>query len=149
MLTRVFFRVMLVGLGVWLVMLGARDFYQPLMYRLTGSVVEGEVIGFWAGRPNPSIQPESTAIRNGHRFARRPAYKYPTHPGAAMDRIGKPGTSFTFSFNPYQQGEKVTVVFPKGQPEQAVLFAAATLAGGLGLFGAGLLCLYIGLGGRL
>jgi hypothetical protein len=46
-------------------------------------------------------------------------------------------------------GEKVTVVFPNGQPERGYLFAASSLVGGLMILGGGLLCLYIGLGGKL
>jgi hypothetical protein len=34
-------------------------------------------------------------------------------------------------------------------PQDAYLLSASSLAGGLGLLFAGLLCLYIGLGGRL
>ena len=149
MLTRIFFRVMLAGLGLWLAFMGAQDTYYPLACRFGGTVVEGEVIGFWAGRGTPTIQPENTALRNGHRIARRPAFKYPAQPGGEPVLIGKHRTSFTPSFNPYEMGEKVTVVFPTGQPQQAYLFAASSLAGGLGILSAGLLCLYIGLGGRL
>jgi hypothetical protein len=144
-----FFRALLAGLGGWLLFLGAQDTFYPVSYRIGGVVVEGEVIGFWAGRGTPSIQPENTALRNGHRIARRPAFKYPAQPGGELELIGKHRTSFTPSFNPYEMGEKVTVVFPTGQPQQAYLFAASSLAGGLGIMAAGLLCLYIGLGGRL
>lgn len=148
MLTKLFFRVMLAGLGLWLGYMGVQDTYYPVAYRFTGTVVEGEVIGFWAGRYSPTIQPENTAMRDGRRIARRPAFRFLAEPGGVA-YIGKHRTSFTPSFNPYELGEKITVVFPDGQPERAYLFAASSLAGGLMILGGGLLCLYIGLGGRL
>jgi hypothetical protein len=81
MLTKLFFRVMLAGVGLWLGYMGVQDTYYPVAYRLTGSVVEGEVIGFWAGRYSPSIQPESTVIRDGKLIARRPAFRFSSGPG--------------------------------------------------------------------
>lgn len=142
-------RAAMLGLGVWLLIMGWQTASYPVYYRLTGTVVEGEVIGFLAGRFSPSIQPENTAIRNGHRIARRPAYKYPASPSGAPELTGKANGAFTFSFNPYELGEKVTVVFPADRPEQSYLFAASTITGGLLFMGFGLLCVYIGVGGKL
>lgn len=139
----------MLGLAIWLIPMGARDAALPAYYRMTGTVVEGEVIGFLAGRYTPSIQPESTAIRNGQRIARRPAFRYPAHPGAPAIHEARAKTAFTFSFAPYALGEKVTVVFPVGRPEEARMFEPGTLAGGAMMLGFGLLCGYIGLGGRL
>lgn len=149
MITKLFFRLMLVGLGGWLVFMGAQDTFYPVSYRLTGTVVEGKVIGFWAGRVSHSIQPENTAMRNGHFFARPAAYQFPAEPGGVLAYTGKYRISYTPSFNPFEMGEAVTVVFPQGQPGQAYLFAASSLAGGMMILGFGLWCLYLGLAGRL
>ncbi|MFM2318412.1 MAG: hypothetical protein RLZZ215_1033 [Pseudomonadota bacterium] len=146
---KLLFRIALLGLGVWLLIMGWQTAYYPIYYRLMGTVVEGEVIGFLAGRYSPSIQPENIAIRNGHRIARRPAYKYPATVGGSPTLIGKANGAFTFSFYPFELGEKVTVVFPAAHSEQSYLFAASTIMGGLLFMGFGLLCVYIGVGGKL
>jgi len=141
-------RLALLGLGIWMLVMGWQTAYHPIYYRIVGTVVEGEVMGFLAGRYSPSIQPENTAVRNGHRIARRPAYKYPATVGATPNLMGKANGAFTFSFYPYELGEKVTVVFPTGQPEQSYLFAASTIGGGLLFMGFGLWCFYLGVGGK-
>ncbi|MCA1977611.1 MAG: hypothetical protein LDL19_00085 [Thiobacillus sp.] len=141
-------RLGLLGLSFWLIPKGLMDAGYPVYYRMTGTVVEGEVTGFLAGRYHPSVQPENTAMRNGKRIARRPVYRYPTELGAPLTLEGRAKSAFTFSFAPYELGEKVTVVFPQGHPKDAYLFELGTLAGGTLFFGFGLLCLYIGAGGK-
>ncbi len=142
-------RIGCLGLAFWLIPKGFMDAGLPVYHRLTGTVVEGEVIGFLAGRYRPSIQPENTAMRNGHRIARRPAYRYPDVPGGPLVHEGRALSAFTFSFVPFELGEKVTVVFAPGKPQASYLFEPATLAGGAMFLGFGVLCLYIGLGGKL
>jgi len=146
---RLFVRLGMLGLAIWLIPKGAMDVVWPLTYRVTGTVVEGEVVGFLAGRYGRSVQPENTAIRDGRRIARPPVYRYPAVPGGPNTLEGKAKSAFTFSFVPYELGEKVTVVFAKGRPEQPYMFEAGTLAGGTLMFGFGLLCAYISLGGKL
>lgn len=142
-------RLGLLGLALWLVPKGAQEVGWPVYYRLTGTVVEGEVIGFLAGRYVRSVQPGNTALRNGRRIARPPVFRYPGVPRGVASYEGRAPTAFTFSFVPYELGEKVTVVFPAGQPQRAYLFEAGALAGGLLFFCFGLFCSYVGLGGRL
>lgn len=142
-------RFALFGLGVWLLIMGWQTAAYPLYYRMVGTTVEGEVIGFLAGRYSPSIQPENTAIRNGHRIARRPAYQYPASVGGSPTLIGKANGAFTFSFYPFELGEKVTVVFPTAHPERPYLLAMSTLTGGLLFMGFGAFCVYLGVGGKL
>jgi hypothetical protein len=149
MMLRWLVRLGMLGLAVWLIPKGAQEAGWPVYYRLTGTVVEGEIIGFLAGRHVRSVQPENTAMRNGHRIARPPVFRYPALPGGPASLQGRAPNAFTFSFVPYELGEKVTVVFPAGQPRHAQLFEAGALAGGVLFFGFGLLCGYIGLGGRL
>lgn len=143
------FRSAILVLGLWLFIMGWQTTYNPIYYRLTGTVVEGEVIGFLAGRHSPSIQPENTGVRNGRRIARHPAYQYPATAGGSPDLIGKARVAFMFSFYPYELGEKVTVVFPTAHPEQPSLFATSVIVGGILFMGFGLLCIYIGVGGKL
>jgi hypothetical protein len=146
---RLLVRLGLLGLAFWLIPKGIAEAGLPVYYRFTGTVVEGVVTGFLAGRVRPSVQPENTGVRKGRRFARPPVFLYPSKPGGSAHLEGRARSAFTFSFVPYELGEKVTVVFPSGHPQQAYLFAAGTVAGGTLIFGFGLLCLYIGLGRRL
>lgn len=142
-------RLGLLGLSLWLIPKGFMDAGLPVYYRMTGTVVEGEVVGFLAGRWSPTVQPGNTAIRDGRRIARRPVYRYPDEPGGALVHEGRAKSTFAFSFAPFERGEKVSVVFPTGRPRDACLFEPGTLAGGTMFFGFGLLCLYIGAGGKL
>lgn len=146
---KILLRIALFGLGMWMLIMGWQTAYYPIYYRVLGTVVEGEVIGFLAGRYSSSIQPENTAIRDGRRIARRPAYQYPASVGGSPTLTGKAKGAFTFSFYPFELGEKVTVVFPSTDPEQSYLFATSTITGGLLFIGFGLLCLYMGVGGKL
>ncbi len=146
---RFFVRLGLLGLSLWLIPWGAMELALPVYYRATGTVVEGEVVGFLAGRHGGSVQPENTGVRDGRRIARRPVYRYPAKPGEPHTLEGRAKSAFTFSFAPYELGEKVTVVFAQDEPSQSWLFEAGTLAGGTLIFGFGLLCAFIGLGGKL
>lgn len=131
MLLRAFARVGLLGLALWLIPLGALDLAWPVYHRLTGTVVQGEVVGFLAGRYKRSMQPENTAIRDGRRIARPPVYRYPATPGGPLALEGRAERAFTFSFVPYEKGERVTVVFAPGAPHTPYLFEAGPLVGGL------------------
>jgi hypothetical protein len=149
MLLRFFVRLGLFGLSLWLIPKGAMDLALPVYYRATGTVVEGEVVGFLAGRYGGSVQPENTGVRDGRRVARPPVYRYPANPGGPATLEGQAKSAFTFSFMPYELGETVTVVFAEDEPGASYLFEAGTLAGGTLIFGFGLLCAFIGLGGKL
>ena len=146
---KLFIRLSLFCLGIWLGWMGVRDTYIPVHNRLFGSAVQGKVTGFLAGRYSPSVQLENTAQRNGRRIARRPVFYYPVAAGSSQYLSGQAKTSFVPSWSPYELNERVTIVFPKNHPEEPYLFSFSTILGGITSLGFGLLCVYIGLGGGL
>ncbi|NUO03433.1 MAG: hypothetical protein HUU01_22705 [Saprospiraceae bacterium] len=121
-MTKLFFRLALLGLGCFLLYTFGEDTIKTIWYRATGEVVEGRISGFLAGRNNPSVQLESTGVRKGKRRARRPVFRYPVAEGAKDSLEGRSGASAFFTFTQYDLHERVSVVFAKGKPEDAYLF---------------------------
>ncbi len=119
---KLFFQVLLLGLGAFLTYSFGQDMLAPIRYKATGSTVEGRISGFLAGRNTPSVQREPDGVRKGKRRARRPVFRYPTAPDAvdSLEARGSTGALFTV-FN-YALYEKVTVVFEKGNPANAHIF---------------------------
>ncbi|MDZ4681543.1 MAG: hypothetical protein SH848_11285 [Saprospiraceae bacterium] len=98
------------------------DTAKTVWFRATGEVVEGRISGFLAGRNSPSVQLESTGIRNGKRKARRSVFRYPVAEGATDSLEGRSGAATFFTFTQYDLHECVPVVFAKGKPQDAYLF---------------------------
>lgn len=121
-MTKLFFRLAFLGLGGFLLYAFGGDTVKTVWYRVTGEVVEGRISGFLAGRNSPSVQLESTGVRNGRLKARRPVFRYPVADGATDSLEGRSGAATFFTFTQYVLNERVPVVFAKGKPEDAYLF---------------------------
>lgn len=117
---KLFFRVMLLGLGLFLSYIFGKEIIEPIQFKTTGVQVEGRVHGFVAGRGKGSIQPEATGVRKGKRRARRPAFMYPVAVGSTDSLEGRSSTAALFSN--YALNEKVTVVFDPKAPQHAYIF---------------------------
>lgn len=133
---KIFFRIALLGLGLFLAWIFGGSAAKTIWYRSAGQQAEGRVIGFVAGRGR-SIQTESTGVRKGKRRARRPAFRF-LPAGAADSLTVKSNTGAMFTFSQYELGEKVKVVFRKDNPEDAYIF-------GLQIIITQLLCLLLAL----
>ena len=119
---KLFFRLAFLGLGGFLLYIFGGNTVKTVWYRATGEVVEGRISGFLAGRNTPSVQLESTGVRNGKRRARRPVFQYPVAVGAKDSLEGRSDAATFFTFTQYDLHERVPVVFAKGKPEDAYLF---------------------------
>jgi hypothetical protein len=143
------FRVLLFGLGLFITYLFGRDTFEPIWHRATGTVVEGRISGFLAGRNAPSVQRESDGVRKGKRRARRPVFVYPTTPNGRDSLEARSRTATLSTLSNYALNERVTVVFDKKDPSNAHIFGVQLV---IGSFFATLLGLYmvrIGVLGRL
>jgi Protein of unknown function (DUF3592) len=141
---KLFFRLALVLLGLWLAYQFGRDVVKPLHYKMTGEQVEGRVEGFLAGRFSPSMQPENTGMRNGKRKARRPVFRYPIALNSSDSLSGRNGSGVLFTFFQYNLNEKVTVVFPKNDPKDGYILSFSTIFVSFILFLFGLFMAYLG-----
>ena len=108
----------MLGMGIFLIYSGGAGLLKPALYAATGVRVEGQIIGFWAGKTNSSVQEGDNALRNGKRKNRKPAYRYPIAPGATDSLTGK-NTVAGLLWNSFEKGDKVSVVFPKDNPSDA------------------------------
>jgi hypothetical protein len=126
-MTQLFFRTAMFFLGLWLTYYFGTDTLKPIVYRMSGECVTGRIEGFLAGKYNPSVQPESTGIRNGNNKARRPVFRYPIAPKATDSLSGRQGSGILFPLLQYNLHEKVTVVFPKNNPKDAYIFNFMTI----------------------
>lgn len=141
MLLRTFFRLVFLGLAGFFFVWGFNSVYTPWLYKTRGVTVTGRVEGFWAGKYGGSVQPEPTAIRNGRRIARKPAFRYPTGLAATDSLTGK--NSPPQLFQHYRLGEKVTVVYLPGNPADAWLFEWRGLGGVILLLVAGVVMVWM------
>jgi len=142
------FRLLFVALGLWVTYTFGRDAVEPVLYRMSGTAVEGRIIGFLAGRHNPSVQPEPTAIRKGKRMARRPVFRYPTSQGAADSLDGRSSTGGFLLFGHYDLHEKVTVVMPRENPQKAHIFSLRLIGMALVVALFGLFLIWMGISGK-
>lgn len=147
-MTKFIFRLLFIGLGLFVVYFFGADMTKTVWYRLSGERVEGRISGFLAGRNNPSVQPESTGVRKGKTRNRRPVFRYPVAVGATDSLEGRSNSAPLFSFNNYKLNERVPVVFAKGKPEEAYLFSFKLLFMDLFLVLFGLFIFYMGFTGR-
>jgi hypothetical protein len=147
-MTKLFFRILLIGLGLFLTYTFGKDALLPMYYRVTGTVVEGRISGFLAGRGSQSVQRGSDGVRNGKRRARRPAFVYPTAPGGRDSLEGRASTGAFFTFSNYELNERVTVVYNPRDPTDAYIIGFQIFIGALLCVLLALYALKIGITGR-
>lgn len=135
---KIVFRILLFGLGVFVTYTFGRDTVEPLWYRVAGVQVEGRISGFLAGRNSPSVQREPDGVRKGKRRARRPVFVYPTATGVTDSLEGRSSTSASLILGNYALHDRVSVVFPKNNPQNAYIF-------GFQVIGLAFLCTLLGL----
>ncbi|HRF42286.1 MAG TPA: hypothetical protein PK198_26025 [Saprospiraceae bacterium] len=142
------FRLLFVALGLWITYTFGRDAVEPVLYRLSGTTVEGRIIGFLAGRKSPSVQPEPTAIRKGRRIARRPVFRYPTAVGATDSLDGRSSTGGFLIFGHFDLHEQVTVVMPAENPQNAHIFSLRLIGMAFVVALFGLFLIWMGITGK-
>lgn len=122
-MTKLFFRIMLFGLGIFLTFIFGKDMALPVWHKMTGVQVEGKVAGFLAGRgATKTVVSEPTGVRKGKRRARRIVFRYPSAPGG-MDTLENHSSVGTFIlFGTFETGETVPVVFAKDNPTEGRIF---------------------------
>jgi hypothetical protein len=145
---KLFFRILLFGLGVVTLYYFGGNLVKMFTYRLTGEVVEGRIVGFASGRNGETIQEGGTGRRNGKTKARRPFFRYAPVVGSTDSLTERNDLSASTIAN-YEIGEKVTVVFSKDKPQDSYLFGTQVIFFHLLLVGFGLFMLWMGIGGKL
>lgn len=120
-------RLLLAGVAAFIFFTFGTSLFNTVRYRLSGTVVEGRVTGFLAGRNTPSVQTESTGVRKGKRRARRPVYRYPVSEASADSLTGKSNLATLFSFTQFDLNERVTIVFSPAKPEDSYIFSGQLL----------------------
>lgn len=148
-LTVLFFRVLLLGLGVFLTYTFARNTFEPLWYRVNGHTVEGRISGFLAGRKSPSVQREPDGVRKGKRKARRPVFLYPVMPGSKDSLEARSATAALTTISNYSLNEQVTVVIDRKDPAKAYIYGFQLIAGSFLAMLLGLFMIRLGLLWRL
>lgn len=142
-----FFRLALLGLGLFLGYIFGGSAAKTLWYRTAGNATQGEIIGFVAGRGR-SIQQESTGVRKGKTRARRPAFRFAA-PGRSDSITVKSDVGALFTFSQYALHERVPVVFDAKNPEDAHIFGLQIILSQLLCLLLALYMVKIGLTGRL
>lgn len=148
-MTKIIFRILFLGLGVFTTYSFGRDTVEPIWHRLTGACVEGRISGFLAGKNSPSVQREPTGVRKGKRRARRPVFVYPVASGATDSLEARSSTGGFLLFGSYELNEHVSVVFNKNNPANAYLFGGQLILMAFLVTLLGLYMIRIGLTGKL
>ncbi len=143
------FRLLFIGLALFVFYTFGVSAAKTIWYRATGTVVEGRVCGFLAGRNTPSVQQESTGVRKGKRKARRPVYRYPVAASSSDSLTGRSNVSTLFTFSQFNMDESVTVVFDPDNPQDSYIFNWQLILMSLLVILLGVYMLAIGLGGRV
>jgi hypothetical protein len=144
---KLIFRILLLGLGIFVAYSFGQDMVSPLRYKFTGTQTEGRVSGFLAGRNSPSVQREPDGVRKGKRRARRPVFTFATPAGDSVEVRSSTGALFTFSN--YALNERVTVVHENGNPQNAYIFGFQPVLTAFLCLLLGLYMIKIGITGRL
>ena len=118
---KLFFRILLIGLGAFLLYLFGADMTKTVWYRISGEVVTGRISGFLASRYSDAVVEDATTFTNGKRKPRRPVFRYPVAAGSA-DSLEYKSIRTLFTFTQYALHERVTVVFNKKEPSVAYIF---------------------------
>jgi hypothetical protein len=145
---KLFFRVLLFGLGVFTLYIFGGNIVKVFSYRMTGEVVEGRIVGFAAGRNGQTMQEEATGVRNGKRKARRPFFRYAPVAGS-IDSLTERSDVSASTISNYEIGEKVTIVFSKDKPQDSYIFGTQVILFNLLVVCLGLFMLWMGIGGKL
>jgi hypothetical protein len=142
-------QIAMLGLGIFITYTFGRDAFLPIRYRLTGTVVEGRISGFLAGRGSGTVLTESDGVRSGKRRARKPVFVYPAS-ASGMDSLeSRSSTAALTLISNYKMHERVTVVYHPDQPQEAYLFGFQIITGALLCVILGLYACKIGVTGRL
>lgn len=110
-MAKFFLRIIFLCIGLFLCVKFGDDTVKPVWYRVAGVVVEGRISGFLSGNYN----------RSGRSQTRPPTFTYPASPDSAALLAGQSDAPPLFSA--YALEEKVTVVFPKENPQDAYIFS--------------------------
>lgn len=145
---KLIFRILLTGLAIFIFYSFGIGLGKTVWYRMNGTVVEGRVSGFLAGRNSPSVQMEPTGVRNGKLKARRPVYTYPVAENATDSLTSRSGIGTLFTFSQFSLNERVTVVFDPDNPGDSYIFSGGLLLSSLLLILFGLYVLYMGVVGK-
>lgn len=145
---KLFFRVLLIGFGAFILYIFGGNLFKTFAYRLTGEAVEGRIVGFSAGRNGKTIVEDGSGVRNGKRKARRPFFRYPIREGSTDSLTERSDVSATIIAN-YEIGEAVTVVFSKSNPQDSYLFGIQMIMMNLLVSFVGVFALYMGVSGRI
>ncbi len=146
---KLIFRLLFLGLGLFVVYHFGRDTVAPIWHRMTGVHVEGRISGFLAGRNSPSVQREPDGVRKGKRRARRPVFMYPVGTGAPDSLEGRSSTGAFMVLGNYRLNDRVTVVFDKAKPTSAYIFGGSLIFGAFLCTLLGLYMIRIGVLGKL
>ena len=142
------FRILLTGVAVFILYIFFGNLVKTFTYRLTGEAVEGRIVGFVAGRSGKTMTDEGSGVRNGKRKARRPFFRYPITEGST-DSLTERSDVSAMSIANYEIGESVTVVFPKGKPQDSHLFGIQVILMNILASIIGFFALYMGITGRV
>lgn len=115
------FRILLIGLGAFLLYAFGADMVKTVWYRISGEVVTGRISGFVASRYSNTIVTDPITFTKGKHKPRRPAFRYPVAAGSA-DSLEARSIRTLFTFTQYALHERVTVVFNKSDPATAYIF---------------------------
>ena len=146
---KIIFRILFFGLGLFTAYTFGRTTFEPILYRVTGTAVQGRISGFLAGRNSPSVQLDPDGVRKGKNRARRPVFVYPTSTGSADSLEGRSSSAGIIMLGNYKLNERVTVVFKENSPENAHIFGFQLILTSFFVLLLGLYMLRIGLIGRL
>lgn len=145
---KIVFRMLFIGLAFFILYVFGVSTAKTLWYRISGTVVEGRVSGFLAGKYGASIQQQSTGLRKGKKKARRPVYRYPIAENSTDSLTGRSDLATLFSFSQFELNEPVTVVFDPQNPQDSFVFSGQLLLTAILVILFGLYILYMGITGR-
>lgn len=118
-----FIGVTLIGLGFFICWTFGINTLKPMYYRVAEVTVEGQISGYtWTlNRSSSRNKPERWSINKEAGARRRtPVFTYSVPPNKNNYLTWK-GSAPTFLWN-YDFGDKITVVFPKNNPQDAHIF---------------------------
>lgn len=145
---KLLFRILILGLGLFICYYFGKDAVLPAWYRATGTTVEGRISGFVAGRGKGSVQPEATGVRNGKRRNRKLVFRYPVAVAATDSLEARSLNGGLGILGNMDLHERVTVVFPKNKPAEAYILSGSVMLTSVLLFLFGLFMVRMGLTGK-